>query len=146
MSNPHIDPAANRFEVRVTADTHFGWLRTRLSVERTMMSWVRTAVSLIGFGFAIVQFFDRLQQLPGAKPASMPWAPQYLGLGLISCGIISLLVSIWQYWWVDRYLKSGSFAPIAGFGKNGMQTPVIVVAVLLVGVGLFAFSAVFIRL
>src|SRR5262249_45288094 len=55
------DIAANqaRFEVRVTADSHFAWLRTRLAVERTMMSWVRTAVSLIGFGFAIEQFFER---------------------------------------------------------------------------------------
>lgn len=54
---------ANRFEVRVTADSHFAWLRTRLAVERTMMSWLRTAVSLIGFGFAIVQFFERLEQM-----------------------------------------------------------------------------------
>jgi inner membrane protein YidH len=51
------DPIADRFEVRLTADTHFGWLRTRLSVERTLMSYLRTAVSLIGFGFTIVQFF-----------------------------------------------------------------------------------------
>jgi putative membrane protein len=46
-----------RFEVRVTADSHFAWVRTRLSLERTMMSWLRTAVALIGFGFAIVQYF-----------------------------------------------------------------------------------------
>ena len=38
--------------------SHFAWLRTRASVERTLMSWIRTAVSLIGFGFAIVQFFS----------------------------------------------------------------------------------------
>ena len=66
MTNTDTVPGAARFEVRVTADTHFGWLRTRLSVERTMMSWMRTAVSLIGFGFAIVQFFERMQQMPGA--------------------------------------------------------------------------------
>lgn len=28
-----------RFEVRPTVDTHFSWLRTRLSTERTLMSW-----------------------------------------------------------------------------------------------------------
>ena len=64
--------STGRFEVRVTADTHFGWLRTRLSIERTMMSWVRTAVSLIGFGFAIVQFFERLEQMQGVRPADHP--------------------------------------------------------------------------
>ena len=69
MAEARIDAIPDRFEVRVTADTHFGWLRTRLSVERTLMSWVRTAVSLIGFGFAIVQFFDRVQQMPGVNTA-----------------------------------------------------------------------------
>jgi putative membrane protein len=68
--------SAGRFELRVTSDSHFGWLRTRLSVERTMMSWVRTAVSLIGSGFAIVQFFERLQNMPGALPALHPEAPR----------------------------------------------------------------------
>ena len=32
-----------RFEVRATAGDHFAWIRTRLSVERTMMAWLRTA-------------------------------------------------------------------------------------------------------
>ncbi len=104
MADPHSQPDTDRFEVRVTADTHFGWLRTRLSVERTLMSWVRTAVSLIGFGFAIVQFFERLQQMPGISPAAFPKAPEYLGLALISCGVLALLVSIWQYRWTVRYL------------------------------------------
>ena len=29
-----------------------------------MMAWQRTAVALIGFGFAIVQYFNHLQQIP----------------------------------------------------------------------------------
>jgi putative membrane protein len=142
MSEPETTNAG-RFEVRVTADTHFGWLRTRLSVERTMMSWVRTAVSLIGFGFAIVQFFERLRQIsPGAY---FPEAPKYLGLSLIACGIASLLVSIWQYQWTVNYLRSGSFAPVAGL-KEGMHSPVLAIAVLLVCIGLFAFGAVLLHL
>ncbi len=146
MADLRVEPGADRFEVRVTADSHFGWIRTRLSLERTMMSWVRTAVSLIGFGFAIVQFFERLQQMPGTRPAYTPNAPQYLGLALISCGILALLISIWQYWWTVRYLWGGAFAPIAGMKKEGQQSPVLAIAVLLVGIGLFAFFAVLLRL
>jgi len=63
---------APRFEVRLTADTHWGWIRTRLSVERTLMSWVRTSVSLIGFGFTIVQFFEHLHAIAGVAPALRP--------------------------------------------------------------------------
>lgn len=136
---------ADRFEVRVTADTHFGWLRTRLSVERTMMSWVRTAVALIGFGFGIVQFFEHLQQMPGTQAPLIPTAPRYLGLALILCGIGALIIAIWQYNWTVRYLRSGSFAKVAGL-KEGMRSPVIAVAVLLTLIGVFAFSAVLLRL
>jgi putative membrane protein len=146
MSDSRTAPNAGRFEVRATADSHFGWIRTRLSVERTMMSWQRTAVALIGFGFAIVQYFNRLQQVPGARPAYLPTAPEYLGLALISCGILALVISLWQYRWTVRYLWGGSFAPIAGLTKEGMQSPVIAVAILLIFIGLFAFFAVLFRL
>ena len=47
-----------RFIVKPGPETHFSWLRTRMSAERTLMSWVRTAISLIGFGFTIFQFLD----------------------------------------------------------------------------------------
>ena len=109
------------------------------------MSWVRTAVSLIGFGFTIVQFFERMQDIPGANAMRHPAAPYYLGLALIFCGVLGLVISIWQYQWTIRYLWSGSFAPLAGMTKDGLQTPVIAIAVLLVLIGLFAFFAVLLR-
>ena len=118
MSDPHAAPSAGRFEVRVTADSHFGWIRTRLSVERTMMSWLRTATALIGFGFAIVQFFERLQQAPEARSAYLPNAPVYLGMALIACGVLALVVAIWQYRWVVHHLWGEPFAPIAGMAKE----------------------------
>jgi putative membrane protein len=148
MSDNQQPPAddAPRFEVRVTADSHFGWIRTRLSVERTMMSWQRTATALIGFGFALVQYLSHLQQIPGARSAYLPDAPQYLGLALISSGILALVISLWQYWWTVRYLWGGAFAPIAGMTKEAKHSPVVVVAILLIGIGLFAFFAVLLRL
>jgi putative membrane protein len=145
MADPHTDPIPGRFEVRATADSHFAWLRTRMSVERTLMSWVRTAVSLIGFGFTIVQFFNRMQDMPGIKPAHFPEAPRYLGMALIFCGIAALLVSVWQYHWTLRYLWGGGFAALAGMTKEGGQTPLIAVCIALILIGLFAFIAVLLR-
>ena len=137
---------AGRFEVRATATDHFAWLRTRLALERTMMSWLRTATALIGFGFAIVQYLNHLQRTPEARPAYLPTAPEYLGLALISCGVLALLISIWQYFWTVRYLWGGSFVQIAGMTKEGMQSPVIAIAILLICIGVFAFFAVLLRL
>ena len=151
MAESHPAPGAGRFEVRVTSDSHFGWIRTRLSLERTMMSWLRTAVSLIGFGFAIVQFFEHLSQIPGVHNAYTPHASQYLGLALISCGVLSLVISLWQYWWTVHYLWGGSFAAIAGMAEEQMasehlRSPVAAIAILLIGIGIFAFFAVLFRL
>jgi putative membrane protein len=138
--------SASRFEVRVTADSHFAWVRTRLSLERTMMSWLRTAVALIGFGFAIVQYLEHLEETPGARAAYLPHAPRYLGLALIACGILALVISIWQYFWTVRYMWGEPYTPLAGLTKEGRQSPVIAVAVVLILIGLFAFFAVLLRL
>jgi putative membrane protein len=143
--SPLVGPNADRFEVRATASDHFAWLRTRASLERTMMSWIRTAVSLIGFGFTIVQFFERMQELPGVSPALHPAAPRYLGLALIACGIMALVVSVWQYHWTLHYLWSGSFAALAGMTKEGLQTPLYAVTFALILIGVFAFGAVLLR-
>jgi hypothetical protein len=32
------EQATDRFQVRATSDSHFGWIRTRLALERTLMS------------------------------------------------------------------------------------------------------------
>jgi putative membrane protein len=146
MADTRTAPGASRFEVRVTADSHFAWVRTRLSLERTMMSWLRTAVALIGFGFAIVQYLEHLEETPGTRTAYLPHAPRYLGLALIACGILALVISIWQYFWTVRYMWGEPYTPLAGLTKEGKQSPVIAVAVVLILIGLFAFFAVLLRL
>jgi putative membrane protein len=146
MADLHTTAGIGRFEVRATASDHFAWVRTRLALERTIMAWLRTAVALIGFGFAIVQYLEHLEQTPGARAAYLPHAPRYLGLALISCGILALVISIWQYRWGIRYLWGEPYTPIAGLTKEGKQTPVVAVAIVLIGIGLFAFFAVLLRL
>ena len=146
MAEKVFEAAADRFEVRATPDSHFGWIRTRLALERTMLAWLRTAASLIGFGFSIVQLLEHFQELPGVHPAAHPEAPRYLGLALISSGILALLVSLLQYFWTVQYLWSGSYAAIAGMTKERMQSPIAAVAILLMGIGLFAFFAVLLRM
>ena len=134
-----------RFEVRVTATDHMAWLRTRLALERTMMAWLRTSVALIGFGFAIVEFFHRVRQMPDTETGYFPNAPDYLGLALIACGVLALVVALWQYRCARRYLWGEPFTPLAGMTKEGLPTPLVTVALLLIVVGAFAFAAVIFR-
>ena len=135
----------NRFAVRPTVDTHFSWLRTRMSTERTLMSWVRTATALIGFGFTIVQFFERFGKMEGIAPAAYPRAPRYLGLMLIGVGVVGLVIALWEYRRLLRYLWSTEFAPVAGVGDAPGHTPILGVAFVLIFIGLFAFFSVLLR-
>lgn len=141
----HSAPDPDSLEVRVTSDSHFSWIRTRLGLERTLMAWARTAVALIGFGFTIVQFFERFGAMEGVQEALRPQAPRYLGLALIGSGVIGLLVSIYQYQRLTRYLRRPNFAPIAGIPGMPEWTPLLAVTVILTLIGLFAFGAVLFR-
>jgi putative membrane protein len=143
MSDPRAAANAGRFEVRATADSHFGWIRTRPSVERTMMSWQRTAVALIGFGFAIVQYFNHLERIPGARAADRTGIYGSRADFMRRAGACHFALAVLLG---GSSSVGGSFAPVAGMTKEGMNSPVIVVAILLIGIGLFAFFAVLFRL
>lgn len=132
----------SHLEVRLTPEAHFSWLRTRLSIERTLMSWVRTATALIGFGFSIVQFFERLSHMSGFKPARHPDLARHLGLALMALGSFALVVAIVQYRGIVRYLDTGPFAPIAGRADNPWRTPAPFAASVLILVGVTAIASV----
>jgi putative membrane protein len=139
------DPAP-RFDTAPSAANHFAWIRTRLSIERTLMAWVRTCTALIGFGFTIVQFFQRLAGTQGVAEAVRPQAPRYLGLALVGAGIAGLLISVVQYRRLNAYLDT-QFSAIAGLADGAPgKTPLQAVALALVLIGIFAFGAILLRI
>ena len=134
-----------RFDVKPDAPTHFAWLRTRMSIERTLMSWVRTSTALIGFGFTIFQFLYRFNKTPGVEAPEFPWAPWFLGLGLIGTGLVATIISVWEYQSLVRYLWERDFKPVAGVSEFRHHTPVVAVSVVLILIGIFAFVALLLR-
>ena len=127
---------------RAGVDTQFSWLRTRFSVERTAMSWVRTSVSLIGFGFAIVQFFERFGAMPGVAPARDPNTPLYLGLALIAAGVVAQGIAIRQYRLVLGYLRGPEFRTLLPRAKGPYMTPVMPISIAVIVIGAAALVAV----
>jgi putative membrane protein len=111
------------------------------------MAWMRTSVSLIGFGFTIVQFFERLKGVEGAAARSMPdQAPRDLGLALIATGVGALVISTLRYRKQLNDLWSPAFKDIAGVYESPLRTPVFVAAMVLILVGVAAFASVFIHI
>jgi putative membrane protein len=94
--------------------------RTYLAIERTQMGWVRTALSLISFGFGIAKFFQWLrEQHPGKEPLL---APRTVGILMIVIGLVALLLSDLQRRQAMKLIRKecpslpGSLAgPVAGF-------------------------------
>jgi putative membrane protein len=145
MADDRAQHDTQRFDVHPNVETHFSWLRTRMSTERTLMSWVRTATALIGFGFTIVQVFERFSHMEGAAPAIFPQAPYYLGMALIGAGTLALIIAAWEYRSLIRYLWRPEFTPIAGVGDGLGPTPILGVTILLILIGIFAFCTVLLR-
>jgi putative membrane protein len=121
---------------RGSTQTHLAWIRTRMALETTLAAWVRTATSLIAFGFAIVQFFENFNVTQG--PAGNHLA-RYLGLVLIGIGSMATAIAVWEYRKVMKYLEGEVFQGIAGIPGVRRLYPVVVVATLLCLIGLLAF-------
>jgi putative membrane protein len=116
-------------------------VRTRLAVERTMMAYMRTAVSLIAFGFTIYQFIDRVQEIRGEN-VRFPYAAWYLGLALIFCGVAAATFALAEYRRQIGYLWSGSYAAIAGERRETAANSLVMITGVLIAIGIFAFFAV----
>jgi putative membrane protein len=134
----------SRFDVKASISDHFSWMRTQMSLQRTLMSATRTAVSLIGFGFTVAQFFEHLRdKLPEGLRNTRPDVPRNLGLLLIAAGVASLAVFTWQFKVATNYMRGGDFEPIAV--TRQMHTPAYLTAFAVLLIGIAAFISVLLR-
>ncbi len=111
--------------------------RTREGADRTLMAWIRTALSLIGFGFAIASFRDIL--LEGGlirNPHKEFNGALVFGLSFVSLGVLGLLAATLQHWNILQHLKQDDFS------YNGFRPLVFIMAILLMCIGALAFVAI----
>jgi putative membrane protein len=85
--------------VAVPDQTLLAMERNYLAAERTMMAWIRTAISMIGFGFTLAKLFQSLAEshifLKG--PAGRTWTPQGVGMVLIALGTVALIAAVFDH-------------------------------------------------
>jgi putative membrane protein len=84
--------------------------------ERTFLAWLRTAIALIGFGFAIARFGLFLQQFQATFESSQtPISPfltsETLGVGLAIAGIVIIALSLWNYNRVYHQIEQARYQP-----------------------------------
>ena len=115
--------------------------RTREAADRTLMAWIRTCLSLIGFGFGIAKFRDILVEggLIRRTPEHLN-STMIFGLSFIFLGVFGLLAAVIQHSRILHHLK------FEDFQYTGFRPVVMVTAILLLLIGLFAFISILIRL
>jgi putative membrane protein len=72
------------------------YLRTMLALDRTLLSWVRTSLTLFGFGFTLARFV-RDMALKGMLNGISPEVPRCDGLALMALGMITLMGGAYEY-------------------------------------------------
>jgi putative membrane protein len=94
-------------ENRHLSSNQLASLRTAMAAQRTMMAWVRTALSLIGFGFTIYKFLQAaLVEAQGANLGLLKvQGPRRPGLFLIALGTASVLMGSIEYFGTIRRLN-----------------------------------------
>ena len=103
--------------------------RFSLANERTFLAWIRTALALIGGGFAVDQF------LPG-----LAWGVRTgLALGLLAAGVLCALRAVNHWVRCERAMRRGEDLPVSRFPAL-ISLVVAVVAVAMVVVVLFGWE------
>ncbi len=101
MSPPNTDP--NR-------------QRDHQANERTFLAWLRTALALVAFGFAIARFGLFTQQIHLALTHQYPIVrpvlnSENLGMGLVLSGLLTMVLAVWRFNQVFRQIEQKDYRP-----------------------------------
>jgi putative membrane protein len=86
-------------------------VREHLANERTLLSWIRTGVTLISIGLVV----ERAGALVDAAPVRVgsTSASELFGLALALLGVLTLVIGTGQFLRTRRRISSGEFLPSA---------------------------------
>ncbi|GHF21793.1 DUF202 domain-containing protein [Streptomyces griseoluteus] len=103
--------------------------RFSLANERTFLAWLRTALALIGGGFAVDQFLPHLR-----------WAWRVaLALALLGAGVLCALRAVHHWMRCEQAMRRGDDLPVSRFPAV-LSLLVAVVAVVMVVVVLAGWA------
>jgi len=106
-----------------------------MAADRTMMAWVRTALSMLSFGFTIYKF---LEDFEGRRKISSEYLPRNIGLFLAALGTVSIVMGTFEYWATLKELNR--------IDRFSLRRPVLLIALVLSGAGVALFISIALRL
>lgn len=106
-----------------------------LAIERTLLAWIRTGLSLMGFGFVVARFGLFLQEMQSVQhvPAVQNFGMSlWFGTALIIAGVVVNLLAGWHHARLSGSLIEGEHQP-----RNSVRLAVFTALFLaLIGLGM----------
>ncbi len=112
--------------------------RNRAAAERTLMAWIRTSLSLISFGFGIDRIVTAIDGAFSQKVDPLRLS-RILGLSFIVIGTLALLAAVFTHRQDLKDIERGRFVYKSRLSLS------FVVAIALIGVGVFAFLGILVK-
>ncbi len=86
-------------------------IQATLALDRTLLAWVRTSLTLIGFGFTLARFvYDLVQK--GVLQGVQSNYPREIGFGLMILGVATLIGGALEYVRFSKKLQGSSRSSI----------------------------------
>jgi putative membrane protein len=101
------------------------------------MAWVRTATSLISFGFTIYKFFQYLREEGELAHPHHLLGPREFALLMIFIGLVALVLATFQHRNDIKRLRT--------YDPEAPYSLALVLAILVIALGFFGLFAVFFR-
>ncbi len=109
--------------------------RDHLANERTFLAWVRTAIAIVVFGFAIGRFSIAIRQLTAFQghPLHRSGLSVWMGATSIVAGVVLVVAGLARYRKTRALLEAGKFQPA------GLVLDLVTILTVLFGLVLAAY-------
>lgn len=112
--------------------------RTRAAADRTLLAWIRTSLSLIGFGFGIPTIVKTIEATRAVEHINPHRFAVIVGLCFIGVGMFSIAAALREHRRMLRHIQNDRF-----IYESSKTAEIVGVALLLIG--LVSFIGVLLR-
>lgn len=112
--------------------------RNRAAAERTLLAWIRTSLSLIGFGFGIDQIVAAIQSTRRLDDLETIYLARITGLAFIAVGLYAVLSAAIEHRRELRRIQRDDYL------YTPRRSNALAVAIALMAIGIFAFLGIII--